>query len=124
MLRDLVRGYRVLPKVQVSELIDETQPLECPLEDFERVRSKYLDFVICDAEYCPIVAIELERASDKAESRRQRNGLIDRSLAAVSFPILRLRAEREYQSEEAMEKLIGEIEPFLANRPPTGPAFA
>lgn len=65
-----------------------------------RVQSKHIDFVVCDAlDLRPLLAIELDDKSHKRDDRRDRDGLVDRILRCAGMPFHREPAAASYSAQ-------------------------
>ncbi len=65
-----------------------------------RVQSKHIDFVVCDArELRPLLAIELDDKSHEREDRRERDGLVDHILESAGLPFHREPAAAGYSAD-------------------------
>jgi hypothetical protein len=105
VLRRLVPDYTVFAKVRLADLIYVTKDSRLRQQHFNRISGKHLDFVLCDMNLTPVVAIELDDSSHDAEDRKSRDGFVNRALAAASVPIVRVRCQRSYQPNEIREAL-------------------
>jgi very-short-patch-repair endonuclease len=77
--------------------------------NFNRVKSKHIDFVICDAALCPIIAVELDDSSHQRAERQARDRDVDRILQIASLPILRVPVRRTYDDDEIEKQLLAKI---------------
>jgi hypothetical protein len=84
---------------------------------FNRIDRKHLDFILCDSDLAPVVAIELDDRSHDDEDRQARDLFVDQVLASVSLPIVRVRAKHAYQLEEVRRIL----SPHVIAQTPAGP---
>jgi len=105
-LGQVVGDFLIIPKVRLVHLIGADDRHKYWQANFNRVKSKHVDFVICDPQHVPMVAIELDDPSHEREDRRQRDNDLDRLFAAVSFPLLRVKAQSEYAPEELSRQLL------------------
>ena len=96
VLRRVVYDYVVFAKVRVADLIDANARHRSWQANFNRVCSKHIDFVICDDDSRPLLAVELDGNSHERPDRVARDDDVDGLFEAVSFPLLRVPAETEY----------------------------
>jgi hypothetical protein len=102
----VVRGYAILAKVRLVDLIGADDRHKFWQANFRRVCSKHIDFVVCDSDLRPILAIELDDLSHQREDRRRRDSDINQLFAAVSFPLLRIAVQDQYRPEELSQRII------------------
>lgn len=70
------------------------------------MRSKHVDFVICDrATIRPLVAVELDDASHTRSDRVTRDEFVDAALTAAGLPLMRIRAHASYNVQEVARQL-------------------
>lgn len=111
VLRRLVRNHTVFAKVRLCDLVYVTQRGRGWQKYFNQISRKHLDFIVCDQDLVPVLAIELDDSSHEAEDRRDRDEFVDEVMAAAAFPLLHLRAQRGYVLEELRQQL----EPYLSS---------
>ena len=58
------------------------------------VRARHVDFVLVDADWQPLLAVEVDGASHADPRARETDALKDRILTAAGIPLVRLRPER------------------------------
>jgi hypothetical protein len=73
---------------------------------FNRISAKHLDFLLCDKNLLPVVAIELDDSSHDEEKRQIRDGFVDQVLNAAALPILRVRAKHAYEPADLRQMLL------------------
>jgi uncharacterized protein DUF2726 len=105
ILRRLVTDYVVFAKMRLCDLVYVTKDSGSWQTNFNRINRKHLDFVICNKDLAPVVAIELDDASHDAEDREERDDFVDAVLRAASLPLVRIRAKRSYVLDELRELL-------------------
>jgi Protein of unknown function (DUF2726) len=108
-LREIVGDFLILPKVRLADLIDADDRHKYWQANFNRVKSKHIDFVLCDSKTKPLIAIELDDPSHEREDRRNRDNDVDRLFAAVSFPLLRVRVQERYEPGELSRQLLTKL---------------
>ena len=96
--------HTVFAKVRLADLVCVSKGADAWQSHFNRINRKYLDFVLCNRDLAPVVAIELDDASHDEEDRDPRDKFVDQVLAAA-LPILRVRAKRAYNLDEVRRLL-------------------
>ena len=105
VLRRLVSEHTVFAKVKLSELVYVTKKGSEWRSHQNRIDRKHLDFVVCDADLSPLLAIELDDSSHNEQGRRERDAFVDQVLTAAGIPIVRIAARRGYQLDELRQIL-------------------
>ena len=71
-----------------------------------RIKSKHIDFVLCDRENIkPLIAIELDDSSHSRPDRIDRDNFIDKALGVAGLPILHQRVQQTYNTQELEDKI-------------------
>jgi len=105
ILRRLVTDHVVFAKMRLCDLVHVTKDSGAWQTNFNRINRKHLDFVICNKDLAPVVAIELDDASHDAEDREERDDFVDAVLRTAGLPLVRIRAKRGYVLDELREIL-------------------
>lgn len=100
ILRRITPDHTVFAKVRMSDVIAVSKESGAWHTSHNRVQSKHLDFLICDATLAPVVAIEFEDPSHARARHKARDQFVDATLAAAEVPIVRIPAKRSYVSED------------------------
>ncbi len=100
VIRRLLPQHTVFAKVGLSDVIRVAKGTRSWRSYRNKIDRKHLDFVICDADLAPVVAVELDDSSHDAEERRERDEFVDLALAAAGLTIIHVRAQRGYQLDE------------------------
>ena len=90
------RRYVVWPKVRLADLC---QGLDrwADMAAFNRVSSKHVDFVLCDATtFRPVLAVELDDRSHRRADRRNRDVLVDQIFRTMGLGVYRQWVRRSY----------------------------
>jgi hypothetical protein len=106
--------HTVFAKVRLADLVYVTKGSGSWQSHFNRISRKHVDFVLCNRDLAPVVAIELDDSSHDAEEREARDEFVDQVLASAALPIVHIRAKRAYAPDELRAALY----PFLPARPP------
>jgi Protein of unknown function (DUF2726) len=91
-------GYRLSFKVRLADVVT----VRCARGGrqfwwaFGPIAQKHVDFVVCDAGFCPVLAVELDDASHRRADRARRDRFVDQAMASAGVPLVRVRAAREY----------------------------
>lgn len=91
----LPRGYHVLVKVRLSDVLNVRYGAGDRGEAHARINAKCLDFVVCDAAHLPVFAVLLGETDD----RRSRE-FIERVCTKVGLPIHFLPAQPAYPAAQ------------------------
>jgi very-short-patch-repair endonuclease len=109
VLRRVVAPHSVLAKVRLADLVEADERHLLRQANFNRIKSKHIDFVICDAALCPIIAVELDDSSHQRPDRKARDRDVDQILKIASLPILRVPLRRAYDDDEIERQLLAKI---------------
>ena len=90
ILRRITPQHTVFPKVRLDELV-HVKGTVSRQSHLKRIDGKHIDFVVCDKDMAPVVAIELEDAPHDRTDHRRRDEFLDEVLAAASLPVIHLR---------------------------------
>ncbi len=75
-----------------------------------RIKSRHIDFVICDRENIrPLLAVELDDSSHEREDRKERDENIDHILHDAGLPILHIPVQQFYNLEEILNQIRNKI---------------
>ena len=108
VLRDTFSAYTILAKVRLADLIEANVHPRWHT-NFNRIRSKRVDFVICDAGLCPLVAVELDGSSPNSTDRQQDDHLMDRILKEASLEIVHVPRQKRYLYNDIRELLLPKL---------------
>jgi len=107
-VRDTFSTYTILTKVRLADLIEANVHPRWHT-DFARIQSKRVDFVICDAGLCPLVAVELDGSSPNSTDRQQDDHLMDRILKEASLEIVHVPRQKRYLYNDIRELLLPKL---------------
>ncbi|MFW6414281.1 MAG: DUF2726 domain-containing protein [Verrucomicrobiota bacterium] len=108
--------YRVMGKVRLADLITTVKGMNASERQkaFNKITGKHLDFVVCRvSDLVPVVAIELDDKSHNSKTRIERDKFIEQALSSAGIPLVRYKAQRQYNTEAVLNKLT----PFLTELP-------
>ena len=92
--------HTVFANVRLADLVYVSKGADSWQSHFNRINRKHLDFVLCNRDLAPVVAIELDDSSHDEEDRQSRDKFVDQVLGAAALPILHVRAKRAYNLDE------------------------
>ena len=108
ILRRLTPGHTVFAKVRLADVAYVKGAVSCQ-SHLNRIDRKHLDFVVCDNNLAPVVAIELDDACHPGGELHARDEFIEQVLAAAALPVIRMPARRTY----GMDEIRGLLSPYL-----------
>lgn len=110
LLKAVDGQFHVFAKVRLLDLLYLPRGTQQQQTHRNRVQSKHVDFVLCDAvELRPMLVIELDDASHEEEERQDRDAFVDAALEQAGLPILRVTAKRVYQVEELRQAIRSQV---------------
>ena len=109
VLRDVVAPNPVALKVRLADLIDADDRHQLWQANFDRIKAKHIDFVVCDAALSPLIAIELDDVSHQRPDRQTRDRDVDRIFELAGMPILHQPVQREYQAKEIERQILSTL---------------
>jgi len=95
--------YRVFGKVRLADVIRVKSSLSgsARQQAFNRIQSKHLDFVVCDASDLSVqFVVELDDFSHQQSRRQARDEFLDKALAAAGVPVFHFPVKRTYSAQE------------------------
>lgn len=99
ILRRLTPEHTVFAKVRLAELVDVKGTVSRQTH-LNRIDQKHVDFVVCDKNLAPLLAIELDESSHQRRDRRARDEFVDEVLAAAALPVIHVREQGGYMMDE------------------------
>src|SRR5438067_13456161 len=105
-LRSIVGSHTIWAKVRLADLVGADKRHLLRKSNFDYIKSKHIDFVICDAALSPIIAVELDDSSHQRPDRVARDRDVNRILEIASLPILRVPVRRTYDGAEIAKQLL------------------
>jgi very-short-patch-repair endonuclease len=96
----------VFVKVRMEDLLYLPKGTPERQSYINRVRSKHVDFVLCDREkISPILVIELNDRSHESQSRQDRDAFLQNAFDAAGIPILWVTAQASYNPRQLAEQI-------------------
>ena len=102
------QDFRLFAKVRLADVIQPRSTLGASTRQsaFNKISSKHVDFVLCDAATTKVICvIELDDSSHQRGSRQARDNFVDASLLSASVPILRFSVKQGYAPEQIRAEL-------------------
>ena len=109
VLRKVVAPHAVLAKVRLADLVEADERHLLRKSNFEHIKSRHIDFVICDAALSPLIAVELDDSSHQRPDRVARDREVNRILEIASLPILRVPVRRTYDGADIAKQLLAKL---------------
>ena len=89
------RGWMICPKVRLWDLIEPKNGAGKKLTLENKIRSKHVDFVLCDEKLVAQYIIELDDSSHDRSDRKERDDFVDEVVESVGYKIIHTRAITE-----------------------------
>jgi len=109
ILRAAVAPHAVLAKVRLADLVEADERHLLRRSNFDHIKSKHIDFVICDRVLSPIIAVELDDSSHQRPDRIARDRDVNRILEIAALPLLRFPVRRTYNRAEIAKQLLAKL---------------
>lgn len=96
--------YRISPKVRLGDVIDVKRGLSRQewQSAFNRIQSKHIDFLICDADYLTLCAIELDDSSHEQSNRQDRDDFVNKALWSAGIKLVRFTVKSSYSVQDVV----------------------
>jgi hypothetical protein len=111
ILRAVVSPHAVLAKVRLADLVEADERHLLRKSNFDHIKSKHIDFVICDRALSPIIAVELDDSSHQRPDRIARDRDVNRIFEIALFPLARFSVRPAYDEAEIAKQLLAELRP-------------
>lgn len=93
----------VFPKMRLADICGVTKGTKYWNAYFSKIKSKHIDFVLCDNKLCsPMIAIELDDSTHQREDRKKRDAFVNDLMNHIGIPILHI-----YNTQGLDEKIKG-----------------
>ena len=97
-------------KVRLEDLLWIPKGTENRFGERSRIKSKHIDFVLCDKENIkPLVAIELDDSSHSRPDRIDRDNFLDKALGVAGLPILHQKVQYSYDPQELENNILAKL---------------
>lgn len=100
-------GYVICPKVGLKDFITVTGKKDY-LKWFRKISQKHVDFLICDENLKPLMAIELDDSSHELKKARKNDEFKNKLYKHLNFPLVRIKSARYYRYQD-LDSIISKI---------------
>lgn len=102
-------------KVRMADLVEVTTK-ENKMTYFNKVKSKHIDFVLCDIKTLkPLVCLELDDKSHNRNDRVERDNFIDEVLINVGYKVIHIPCKYNYNKQDIKLKIQSAINKLKAS---------
>jgi len=108
----LPAGHALFAKVRLADIVTVKKGFDAGIQQghFNRITSKHADFVICDEhDLVPRIVLELDDSSHQRRSASKRDNQKDEILEGAGLQILRIRAQRTYNTGDLQQRLLAAL---------------
>lgn len=109
VLRRIVGNHTVWAKVRLADLVGADKRHLLRKSNFDHIKAKHIDFVICDAALSPVIAIELDDSSHRRADRVARDRDVNRILEIAELPIVRFPVRRVFDATDIARQLLTKL---------------
>ena len=95
----------ICPKVRLEDFIDVTAEEKMKYRGY--IKSRHIDFLICDSKLRIAAAIELDDSSHKSNKAQSADAFKNELYRAIGLPLYRIKTNENYT--EKVEKMIQEL---------------
>lgn len=101
-LKTLIDRYDLIifSKVRIADIISTDS-----FSEFNKIRSKHIDFVICNQESCPLLFIELDDSTHNNYKNKKNDIKKDNIFYSAGFKIIRIKVQDNYNLEEIENRI-------------------
>lgn len=105
-LLDVIKDYNlvIFSKVRLADLVT-IKSRRNSIVYWNKIRSKHIDFVLCDKSSKVILCIELDDKSHYTKKSKQSDDFKNSLLKEVKIPLLRFKCTNEYDFGEILQAL-------------------
>jgi|WetSurMetagenome_2_1015567.scaffolds.fasta_scaffold120794_3 hypothetical protein len=98
--------YVIFAKVRLEDVIEVSHGAANYQTFRNRIKSRHLDFVLCDPkEFRPMAAIELDDRSHERSDRAGRDEFVDAALKAAGLPCIHIPAAYGYSPQDLLRQI-------------------
>ena len=91
----------VFPKIRLADIFKHNE-----LKDFNKIKSKHIDFLLCDKSNCKIrLAIELDDYSHNTNKALKNDNFKNEIFKQTNLPLVRIKVDDKYNIEELKNKI-------------------
>jgi very-short-patch-repair endonuclease len=106
-----VGANKIMAKIRLADLVEADERHLLRESNFDSIKSRHIDFVICDPALSSLIAVELDDSSHRLRHRQARDRDLNRILEIASLPILRVTVCRAYDAAEIKRQLLATLHP-------------
>ncbi|MEM1228387.1 MAG: DUF2726 domain-containing protein [Planctomycetota bacterium] len=97
--------FTIFTKVRLADVLEPADKAHHQ-SLFNRIKSKHVDFVLCDsASFAPVLCIELDDASHRRKDRQKRDAFLDAAMHHAAVGLLRVTARSRYDSLDVLHQV-------------------
>ncbi len=106
--------YSIFAKVRLCDLLYLPTGTDKRNIYWNKIKSKHIDFVICDDNHIkPVLAIELDDSSHNNSNRIERDTFVNKALRDAGLNIIRVKARNTYNMNELSQQIYSYINPVI-----------
>jgi Protein of unknown function (DUF2726) len=105
--KELPAGFHVFPKMRIADIL-ETIGGEGYIYRRNKILPKHIDFLICDSNFKPVIAIELDGKSHDAPDRVSRDKFVDDLFENCNLKLIRVIVGGDFKM--AIQAIVNVIE--------------
>lgn len=104
LVKSVPAHYTLLIKPRIADYV-KTEPFN--LAAFNRINSKHIDFLICNAQSLePILGIELDDSSHQKKRAQERDAFVETLYRQISLPLYRVKTAKSYDKATIQNEII------------------
>ena len=102
--------YKIFIKPRVADLIKSSAQYHSKQRwsSFGKIKSKHVDFLLCDTNLNPVCAIELNDMSHSLNTKMKRDNFLNNAFKSAGLPIAHFPIKSNYSNDE-IENQIGKV---------------
>ena len=97
----------ICPKVRIADFVTVKQN-HLFQSNFNKISRKHIDFLICNEEFNPLYAIELDDLSH--ENQTERDMFVNELYRTINLPILRIKVSNTYNIDTIKELIKNKLD--------------
>lgn len=103
------KGYIIFTKIRLEDLMSVNTENKKEINKFRGyIKSRHVDFVVCDGNKNVIMAIEVDGSSHNNKNAQENDLFKDRAFKTIGVPLYRIKVGSKYSEE--LEKIFWEME--------------
>ncbi len=104
--------YRLFTKVRLADIFEVNEDSGRNQVAFNRISSKHVDFLLCDAQTLSILAaIELDDSTHSRFSAQKNDVFKNTLFESCNIPLIRIRAQRRYDPDAIVATIAQHLQP-------------